>query len=364
MILDIALINVRYLLAIVVAFIATLVALKSLKPYAQALSLQDIPRGRKQHKEPTPVIGGIGVVFAFIVVVFGFRYASALHPSFWVAALFLFIVGVLDDMREFSSKIKFIAQAMAALLMMFWGHVRLVDLGNLFGYGDVALGPWGVLVTIIGVMGVVNAFNMIDGIDGLCGTQSIVPLLVFAIVSMVEGNSALAGVLVILIVAIIGFLSLNLRTRDGKHAVVFLGDAGSLFLGFVIAWISIQVSDSADRVVKPAAVLWFLAIPLCDTVAVMLRRILHKQSPFKADRTHIHHVLQDLGFAVPVIVKILFFASLSFAVFGMAAILIMHIPDSILFCLFLLLFITYYFVKHVMFVSLHKKSLKVIKTIY
>jgi len=364
MILDIALIDVRYLGALVVAFIATLLTLRVLKPYAQILSLQDIPRGRKQHKEPTPVIGGIGVVFAFIAVVFGFRYASALHPSFWVAALFLFIVGVLDDMREFSSKIKFIAQAMAALLMMFWGHVRLVDLGDLFGYGDVALGHWGTVVTIIGVMGVVNAFNMIDGIDGLCGTQSIIPILFFAVISVFEGNTALAGVLLILIVAIIGFLSLNLRTPNGRHAVVFLGDAGSLFLGFVIAWISIQVSNGTERIIKPAVVLWFLAIPLCDTVAVMLRRILDNKSPFKADRTHIHHVLQDLGLAVPSIVKILFFTSLSFATFGMAAVFIMHVPDSILFCLFLLLFISYYFLKHLMFVLMHKKSLKVTKTIY
>lgn len=345
-------------LALLIAFCLTLLIAYRMRAYASALSLQDIPAGRKQHKVPTPVVGGIGVVVAFVFVVFSFHYGSFFHASFWVASLFLFIVGVLDDMREFSSKIKFIAQAVAALMMIYWGHVRLFDLGNLFGTGDVLLAGWGVVLTIVGVMGVVNAFNMIDGIDGLCGTQSIVPILAFAGIFLIEGKPGNAIVLLILVAAIFGFLALNLRLPGRSQALVFLGDAGSLFLGFVIAWVSIQISETNERVIKPVAVLWFLTIPLFDTVAVMLRRMLRKHSPFKADRTHIHHVLQDLGLDVSLIVRLLFILSVLFATFGLIGILLLQIPDSILFFSFLLFFILYYFAKNLLFVLLQRRLLK------
>lgn len=340
--------------AVLISYILTLMLIYWIRPYAAALYLQDIPSGRKQHKAPTPVIGGIGVVISFSTVVLIFGYGAFAHPAFWVAALFLFIVGLLDDMREFGSKIKFLAQAIAAILMMFWGHVRLIDLGSLFGGGDVVLGAWGIPLTIIGVMGVVNAFNMIDGIDGLCGTQSIIPIASFAGICMFGGQMLSAVVLIILASAIVGFLTLNIRLPKRSSALVFLGDAGTLFLGFVIAWFSIQTSGNSERIINPAAVLWLLALPLFDTVAVMLRRFLRKSSPFKADRTHIHHVLLDIGLDDSLIVKILFVVSAAFAVFGLAGVFVLRIPDSMLFYLFLLFFALYYFAKHRLFVSMHK----------
>ena len=346
--------SIKVIFAIIVSYVLTLAIIYWIRPHAATFYLQDVPSGRKQHKAPTPVIGGIGVVIAFFLVALSFGYATFVHPAFWVAALFLFFVGLLDDMREFGSKIKFLAQAVAAIMMIFWGHVKLVDLGDLFGTGEVFLGVWGIPLTIFGVMGVVNAFNMIDGIDGLCGTQSIVPIISFAIVFLLAGQMLSVIVLIILVSAIIGFLTLNIRLPKRTSALVFFGDAGTLFLGFVIAWFSIQISGNNERIIHPAAVLWLLALPLFDTVAVMLRRFLRKSSPFKADRTHIHHLLLDMGLDDALIVKLLFMVSAVFAAFGLIGVFVLHIPDSMLFYLFLLFFALYYFAKHCLFVSVHK----------
>jgi UDP-GlcNAc:undecaprenyl-phosphate GlcNAc-1-phosphate transferase len=333
--------NIKLISAVVFCSVIAILIIRWAMPFARSLSLEDIPAGRKQHRTPTPVVGGIGVVFGFWLTLIFWGYFSYVVPAFWVASLFLFLVGLLDDMHEFGSKPKFVAQGIAALMMAMWGQVCLVDLGNLFGAGDIVLGAYGLPMTVIGVVGVVNAINMIDGVDGLSGSISLVSAFAFASAAMFSGRVDDGVVLLCLCGAIVGFLCLNARFPGRKNALVFLGDAGALFVGFILAWYAVKLSSPQIRVISPAAVLWLLALPLFDTITVMSRRILDKRSPFSADRTHIHHILIDAGLPIEKIVPILFAFASFLAGLGVLASVILGVPEHVLFGGFVLLFLLY-----------------------
>jgi len=342
--------------SIIIAYFITIVVIYIVRPYAAKLFLEDIPIGRKQHKAPTPVIGGIGVVAGFYAVTVFFGYLPSEHPAFWVAALLLFLVGLLDDMHEFSSKIKFVAQGIAAMLMILWGHNKLVSLGNLFGSGEIMLNGFAIPVTVFFVVGVINAFNLIDGVDGLCGTLSIVTTMSFAVASLLTGHNSYAVILLILSAAIVGFLSLNLRLPTRPTAMIFMGDAGTLFVGFVIAWYAIKLASDQMRIINPGVVVWLLAVPLFDTVAVMIRRMKTGSDPFKADRTHIHHVLLDLGIADTHVVFILFLVAIAFALTGLACTFFLRLSDAVMLMFFAGLFVLYWYIKNTLFAYVQKHS--------
>ena len=348
--------SLKFLFALIVVYLASILAIMSIRPYAAKLFLEDVPSGRKKHKAPTPVIGGIGVVAGFYAVMILFGYMPLEQPAFWVASFLLFLVGLLDDMHEFGSRIKFVAQGIAALLMIMWGHNRLGNLGNLFGTGDVVLESLAIPFTVFFVVGVINAFNLIDGVDGLCGSLSIVTTLSFAAASMLSGRSSDAVILLILSAAIAGFLSLNLRLPKRPTALIFLGDAGALFVGFVIAWYAIKLAGDQSRIMNPIIVVWLLAVPLFDTVAVMASRMMMKTSPFKADRTHIHHVLLDLGVADHNVGFILFVVAAVFALIGLACTFYLRFSDAVMLVFFASLFGLYCYIKKNLFSHVRKSS--------
>ena len=339
-----------------VVYLTSILAIYAIRPYAAKFFLEDIPKGRKQHKAPTPVIGGIGVVSGFYLVMVFFGYIPLETPAFWVASLFLFLVGLLDDMHEFGSKIKFLAQGVAALLMILWGHNKLASLGDLFGYGEVMLNGLAIPFTVFFVVGVINAFNLIDGVDGLCGSLSIVTTMSFAVASMFTGHNSDAVILLILSASIAGFLSLNLRLPTRPTAMIFLGDAGALFVGFVIAWYSIKLAGENNRIINPVVVLWLLAVPLFDTLAVMGRRLMKRVSPFKADRTHIHHVLLDLGIADHNVVFILFLVATAFALIGLACTFYLRFSDAVMLVFIASLFALYCYIKKSLFSHVRKTA--------
>lgn len=327
-----------FLLACTIGAIVSL----QLCPIAKGLGLEDIPNERKKHGRPTPVVGGIGVVFAFYLVIVVFGFGRIEHPAFWVGSVFIFMVGVLDDMREFGSRHKLIAQSAAALLMIMWGGIQLTSLGNLLGFGEVLLGNASVFMTVFGFLGVVNSINMIDGVDGLSGTLCSISTVALAFLALYFGQLEDAVILLTLSGAILGFLLLNFRFPGRPAALVFLGDAGALFIGFVIAWFSIKLSQPTTGKIAPAIILWTLAIPLFDTVSVMIRRLLRKKNPFRADRTHIHHLLLELGVNEMNVVLLLALFSLICAGIAVFNVLWWKLADSLMFGAFMLLFAAYF----------------------
>lgn len=280
-----------------VALSVTLVAIFSLRPLAPRLGLVDRPNERKRHRGRVPLIGGLCF---FLGLVAGFSYLGGVD-RFVVTILamgaLILLAGLLDDMYELGVGTRLAVQGGTAAVVIAATGVHVDTLGHLFGDWAVPLGVLGIPLTIVAVVGLINAFNMTDGIDGLAGGLSLVSILAMLAMSAGAGWQAV-GVIVmlqILMVAIVPYLCVNLGWPDGRK--IFMGDAGSTVLGFILAWSLIYLSSSGVARLAPVDVLWCVAIPVMDTLAVMVRRAAQGRSMFKPDRQHLHHLLLDAGLA-------------------------------------------------------------------
>jgi len=287
-----------------VAFVGTCLLIVLLRPFAIAAGLVDRPNARSSHQRATPLVGGVSIYVAVAVAysipaMLGLLPFNREYSSFFVAGLLLVSIGVIDDRKPLSSLTRFGAQILATLIMVYGANVVLTDLGGMTLSGEpLRLGVLSIPFTVFATLGVINALNMSDGLDGLSGSMALISLTGLFIAALYGGHSNDAYLLLLLAVGIVGFLMFNLRLPWRKSAAVFMGDAGSTFLGFALTWFAISLSQGPDRVITPAAALWFLMLPLFDTVSMIIRRIRAGKSPLEADKEHIHHVFLMAGFSV------------------------------------------------------------------
>ena len=331
----------------VIALGLTSVLILWLCPVARAVGLVDIPNERKIHEGKVPLVGGLSIFVAVFAakVVSGFILPEGAGPvdynGFYLAGMALVFAGVVDDYRDLSPMTKIAVQSIAALIMVFGARVVLHDLGTLGNDGEILfLGIFAVPFTVFATIGVINALNMSDGLDGLAGSLSLVSLLGFIAATSIFGNGEDLGILIILAAAVSGFLLFNYRVPGRRSAVVFLGDSGSMFLGFALCWFAIKLSQGENRAIAPSAALWFLILPLFDAVSMTTRRILKKRPPFGADKEHLHHIFLLAGFTVSETVGII----AGIAVFGVGVGLAgtyLGVPDHIMLGSFLLLGLLY-----------------------
>lgn len=279
-----------------VAFGSTLLFLLALRSVAHRYNLIDKPSFRKTHVGDVPLVGGLAIGGAFLTTLFIAQtpLSSFLSP-FVVACVIVLATGLFDDLKEFSARSKFVGQLAAAVIMTSWSNLFLVDLGNLWGTGDVYLGNWAIPFTIFCVIGIMNAMNMIDGLDGLAGGIGLVAATWLFAAAGLCGVCNVSPLLGVFVAAVAAFLVFNLRHPWRRNAVVFLGDAGSMFLGFVLVWFAVDISQTAPRDFYAISAVWILGVPIMDTVYVMLRRLIRGLSPFSADRRHVHHTLMYIG---------------------------------------------------------------------
>jgi len=285
------------------AFAVTSLIIVLLRPLAISVGLVDVPTTRKSHKGNVPLIGGIAIFAGLSVVsLLQFLITDSLPEQFmalYVSSALLVGVGIWDDFTDLPARNRFIAQIIAALITVYGGGVVLSDLGNLSPTGGLlSLGILSVPFTVFACLGIINAMNMCDGLDGLSGSLALISLLGLGVANALWGNPWHQHLIVLLSACVASFLMFNLRTLWRSRAWVFLGDAGSMLLGLILCWLTVDLSQGADRVVSPAAALWFLMLPIYDAVSMMLRRILKGQSPFAADREHLHHIFLLAGFSV------------------------------------------------------------------
>ena len=285
------------------AFAVTALLIMVLRPVAQSVGLADVPTTRKSHKGNIPLIGGIAIFAGLTAVsVLQFVLTGSLPEQFvalYASSTLLVIVGVWDDFTDLPARGRLVAQIIAALITVYGGGVVLTDLGNLSPSGAVLhLGILSVPFTVFACLGIINAMNMCDGLDGLSGSLALISLLGLGTANALWGDPTHQYLIVLLAACVAAFLMFNLRTLWRSRAWVFLGDAGSMLLGLILCWLSVDLSQGEDRVVSPAAALWFLMLPIYDAVSMMLRRILKGQSPFAADREHLHHIFLLAGFSV------------------------------------------------------------------
>jgi UDP-GlcNAc:undecaprenyl-phosphate GlcNAc-1-phosphate transferase len=275
-------------------FAGTLLLLRLLSRTARRVGLVDYPGRRKRHRGAVPLIGGPaifgGLAFGALLVV------DTLHPyrALFAGLAVLLIAGLLDDLRDLTARQKFAAQLLAALIMVWWGQMTVPNLGDLFGFGQVSLPNWAVPFTVIALLGLINAINMADGADGLAAGLALIGFFFLALSATLAGKPLSAQLLWTVIVVLAAFWLLNSRFPWQAHAKVFLGDSGSMMLGMLLTWFSVEVARVGSGV-PPIAAVWYLAVPLLDMGVIIVRRLARRQSPFKAGRDHFHHVLIAAG---------------------------------------------------------------------
>jgi UDP-GlcNAc:undecaprenyl-phosphate GlcNAc-1-phosphate transferase len=267
------------------------IAIVVLRRYAIWFGLVDHPSQRKQHIGDVPLVGGIAIFMGVTVGAACYGHFHWFEKALIDTALLLTLLGALDDRFDLSVRDRLAIQVVSVLAVVASTGVYIHTLGRIFGH-EVTLGWLGPPLTVIAVIGLVNAFNMMDGIDGLAGSLELVCI---AAIALFADPNALSGMLVLLALlaaASLPYLFANLALMGKK---VFLGDAGSTLIGYMLAWALIRMSQTPYARLPPVDVLWCVALPVFDTLAVMRRRLQQGASPFKPDRGHIHHILMSAG---------------------------------------------------------------------
>lgn len=317
--------------------------------FAKQLGVMDQPGGHKQHDTSTPFVGGVGVMAAFLsALLLTQYYFPNVDPvaagSIALAAGVIFLTGLVDDIRRLHFRTRLFIQAAVTLYMVNVGGVVITDLGELIPGQRLELGVLAIPFTLFATIGLINAMNMIDGIDGLSGSLSLVSLMLIGLVALlVGGNQAEVTLIIALMGGVVGFLFFNLRYPRNHRARAFLGDNGSMLLGFLFSWLLITNCQGNERVMTPITVLWIVAIPVMDTLCVMLRRIWLGKSPFHADRNHLHHLFLRAGFRVFDTVIIMTLLQVQLGLIGIAG-LMFGVPEYIMVLGFMLVFAMYFII--------------------
>lgn len=285
------------LIGAAIAFSATLILQKLLIPVADRLDLVDHPVGRKDHVEPTPVIGGIAMLLGILMAsALALKAIDTSLLGFLAAGTLLVIVGIMDDRHDLPWWVRILAQVGAALIMIHVGGIRVHYFGHLFGYDNIMLGSLSVPFTVFATVGIINAVNMVDGVDGLAGLLVVAALGMLGAAAVYSGNMPIFNLAMIAAGAVSAFLLYNIRHPWQKSAKAFMGNAGSAFLGLTIAWIAFRLTQTPSHPVTPLLALWVIPIPIMDCLVLIVRRLKLGQSPFRAGRDHIHHLMIDAGF--------------------------------------------------------------------
>lgn len=331
-----------YFFSPLVAFFITFACILLLKPLAIRLGLVDAPNDRKHHQGDIPLIGGLSMFIGFLAALLTLPISLQQYRSFIAGSALLVFVGLLDDFHELSPKSRFLAQLFALLLLFFWGGIKLSHFGNLiFFYKTLNLGVCTLPVTLIAGLGIINAINMTDGIDGLAGSLVLVELLLLMVCAVIANQQLALHILLLILGTVLAFLWFNFKFPGRFRAHVFMGDAGSMFLGFSLVWFLIELSQKGLYPITPVTMLWIMSVPLFDTTAVMLYRASQKKSIFASDRQHGHHLLAELNFSAAHISFILGGLNLLIGVIGLLA-YHYQVTEGILFFGFLFLFVVYF----------------------
>ncbi len=325
----------RFILTLLLPLAITAFLLPPLRNLASKIGLVDQPGGRKIHWKPKPLVGGLAMSLS--VAVAGLLFIPLLNMRGFYAGLILIVItGFLDDFNELNHRYKFAAQIIAAFLIVPFSRTSLQTFGDLLSVGSIDFDKLAIPMTIIGTVGVCNAINMIDGLDGLAGGICLTVFSSFAYLSFLDHHAPLMLLSLAICGSLIAFLFYNWHP-----AKLFMGDAGSLFLGFTAAFISIALTQEPQSTVRPVAPLLVLAVPIVDTVTVMLRRLMKRKSPFHADKGHLHHILLKLGYSRRQTAVIIIMLSSLFSAVAITG-TIFQMPEYYLFFFFMFYFAAYF----------------------
>jgi UDP-GlcNAc:undecaprenyl-phosphate/decaprenyl-phosphate GlcNAc-1-phosphate transferase len=311
-----------------------------LRPAASWVGLLDNPDHRKLHNGAVPLIGGLSVFLGVLLAWMIWMPMAGPHGLFIICAAVLVMVGAADDARDLPAKFRLGVQVVLGGVLTLGSGFSLSTFGNLLGLGEIGLGPMGPFITIAAVIGATNAFNMVDGIDGLAGALSLVTLGSLAILFAAPAGFMHELALTLGIAcALVPYLMANLRIPPFRRRI-FMGDAGSMFIGFAVVWLLVNATQPGQMAMRPVTALWIIAIPLMDMVAIMIRRARKGQSLMKPDREHLHHIFMRAGFSDREALLLITAFALLFASIGLMG-EVLRIPEWIMFTGFVVVFALY-----------------------
>lgn len=298
------------IIKLTLVFLLTLLFIKLIIKNSLVLGLIDVPNGRSSHTKTKPRGAGIGFGLAFFISIIFFDFSFFLEK--WIVFLaisLVFLIGILDDHKDASPRAKFFV-IMFSTLLIYFDNIAIFSLGNFFGF-ELSLWYLALPFTMFAIAGFTNALNLIDGLDGLAGSVSIIILSIFLYLGYVYQDQFIITISSTTVVALSAFIFFN-----WNPASIFMGDSGSLFLGFIISLLAVKLT----LYIHPVSVIFIIAIPILDTIIVMVRRIKKGTSAFSPDKTHIHHIL--LNFFRKRVKRIVLFIALIQALFSLAGLML------------------------------------------
>ena len=278
-----------YLIIVLMAMAISMAIIPLMIRFAPALGMIDLPDPRKVHSIPVPRVGGVGIVIGSLLPLIIWLPFDNLILSFLVGSLVLLVFGVWDDVRELDHYVKFVGQFIAAGVVVYYGDLYVVHFP--FIGSELLPESIGRPFTVIAIVGMMNAINHSDGLDGLAGGESLLSLVAIIYLAFLYHSAVIVIIAAATMGGVFGFLRFN-----SHPARVFMGDGGSQFLGFVLAFLVLMLTQQANEALSPALPLLLLGLPIADILAVFVLRARGGMNLFRATRNHIHHRLLDLGF--------------------------------------------------------------------
>ena len=300
-----------FLTAVVISLAATPLAIK----IAPKIGAMDIPKdARRMHSKPMPRFGGMAIFLGTTIALMVFMWNVPKIQAVIIGGVLIYALGVVDDLKNLDAKVKFAGQMGIAVLMYFMGlQIRFIT--NYFGEGLTHFGTVACfIVTVLWLVGVTNTINLIDGLDGLAAGTAAIASLCVAYVAYIHGYYPVTAAMLAIAGGALGFLPFNFYP-----AKIFMGDGGSLFLGFMMAAMSVVGPLKRSTMVAMVIPVLVLGLPLFDTGFAILRRMVNKRPIMEADKGHLHHRLMALGYGQRRAVLMLYGIS---GIMGMAAIMI------------------------------------------
>ena len=340
--------------AMLVSSFVTFFVIYFLRPFAISINFVDSPSSRKIHSGSVPVIGGVSM---FIGVVFGILLtATDLNQFnyFLLTSSIIILMGMFDDHLDISVGLRLFLQTMVALIIVALGGISLESIGYIFGKEEFLLGQWALIASILVIIAAMNAVNMSDGIHGLAGGTSLISFLAIFFLSH-ESQSDVILIICLFCAVLPVFLINNLCIGVSLKSRIFMGDAGSMFIGLGIIWVLLDLSQGEAKSFSPVIALWLFAIPLVELITAVLRRMGSGTSPFKPDTYHFHHLLIHWGFNEKKSLILILLVSFFMAITGILG-EIYEVPEWIMFVGFIFALLSYGVINRIAFIGINASS--------
>jgi UDP-GlcNAc:undecaprenyl-phosphate GlcNAc-1-phosphate transferase len=296
------------LLMVLIPLLFNLVFIPIVRIIANHIGALDIPNERKVHKKPIPRLGGLGIYCSFLLGYMIFGKESIQMNSILIGSFIIVITGMIDDIKPIPAKYKFLGQLAAASIVAFYGNILLRDISALGIY--INFGIFSYPITILFIVSVINCINLIDGLDGLAGGIASIYFLTIGVIALMLNNSN--GLDIILTFVMLGS-TLGFLYHNFNPASIFMGDSGSMFLGYMISVIALLGFKNITLTSFIIPIL-LLAVPIMDTAFAILRRIINHKPISMPDKNHLHHQFLRMNFSQKTTVLIIYLIDFLFAI--------------------------------------------------